>query len=60
MEQQKPLNVFIPKPVHRAIRILSLDREVPMSVLVREALEAYLGKQRLLDAKEDAEKQGVA
>lgn len=52
--QQQPINVFIPKPVHRAIRILSLDREVPMSALVRQALEEFL-------AKEQAEqKQGAA
>lgn len=56
MEEKRALNVLIPKQAHRELRLLSAHREVPMTKLIRQALEDFLAKEHA----EDAEKQGAA
>lgn len=39
-----PMNVQIPKELHKALKYRALDRDMPLRAIVREALETYLNR----------------
>jgi hypothetical protein len=43
-EEERTLFARIPAEQHRRLKLLAIDREVPVVELVREALDKYLGK----------------
>ena len=44
-ELPKGIALMVPKPMHRALRQLSVDLDIPMSELIRQALQRYIDEQ---------------
>lgn len=46
-------NIYLDEPQHRALRSLAAQRGVPMSEMIREAIEAWLSNQGVSVLSED-------